>query len=189
MWRSSLNVITYSVVSALFNTYPAYSFHTFSSVQSRNGALADGISETSSRGVWRTTWVSSKLSDRFLIFDTVARRRPRNRKSVFHNISGTGSARKPKISRVDREHFRGTRMSKELGLRFLLPVWRTSEFFDGTKTGGFLAGVLFKICKQDQRYCTKNERNCAVNETPIIQVKRFGRQGAPKSGHFSLFQG
>ena len=78
--------------------------YTFSSVQSRNGALADGISRRPLAGL-RNTWASSKLPDRFPIFDTVARRRPRNQKSVFTQYLRNRISWEAKIFRVDRDSF------------------------------------------------------------------------------------
>ena len=77
---------------------------TFSSVQSRNGALADGIPRRHF-GNLSSTWMSSKLPDRFLIFDTVARRRPRKRKSVFPQYLRNRMSQEAQIFRVDGEHF------------------------------------------------------------------------------------
>ena len=73
-------------------------------MQSRIGALADGISGRPLANL-STTWVSSKLPDRFLIFDTVARRRPRKQKSHFPKYLQNLIREEAKIFRVDRKPF------------------------------------------------------------------------------------
>ena len=77
-------------------------------------------------------------------------------KGFSHNISGTGSAKKPifsgSIGNLSWYHtVKGTR--SPISTSGLTDV----QIFRETKTGGFLAGILFKICERDQRHCTKDK--------------------------------
>ena len=148
-------------------------------MQSRNGGLADGISRRPLAGL-SITCVSSKLPDRFLIFDIVARRRPRNQKSYFPQYLRNLIRQEAKIFRIDREPFGVLACRRRLVSDFYFRSDERPNFLTGPKRADLLPEFYFKICERDQRHCTKDERNCGLIYKPIIQVERFGRQGAPK---------
>ena len=110
-------------------------------------------------------------------------------KKVFlHNISGTGSAGKPKFSGsigiLSWYHtVKGT--PSQISTSGLTDV----QIFRGTQTGRSLAGVLSEICKRDRRHCTRDERNCALNETPTYRSRTVRPPGGSKVWSFFVVLG
>ena len=181
------HVVTYSVVSPLFCIYPGLFFSRFRGCRAGTEHLPTEFRDVLSR-VYVTRGRLQNCQTDFR-FSTPSPGGALVTKKVFlHNISGTGSAGKPKFSGsigiLSWYHtVKGT--PSQISTSGLTDV----QIFRGTQTGRSLAGVLSEICKRDRRHCTRDERNCALNETPTYRSRTVRPPGGSKVGSFFVVSG